>query len=247
MATLDLTFPSWNASGPAPALGRDEVHIWRIDLDLQAADRRNVLSAEEQSRANMMRHEGARATFQQARTALRLILGAYTGHEPADLRILLDARGKPGLDLSGAPFFNLSHAGALALVAVTRAAPVGVDIEFIRPAPRLDELAARFFAPGEVAALRALPESLRVDAFHACWTRKEAFVKAEGSGIANALTAFEVSLAPDEPAALVSIRGEAARAAGYTLHGFRPAPGAWGAVCVDAPEIRAGGFTLQQD
>jgi 4'-phosphopantetheinyl transferase len=247
MATLDLPFPRKTLPGAAPELGADAVHIWRIDLSGPMAARDNVLSREERSRAAMMKHEGARSTFHQARAALRLILAAYTGLAPADLPIVIDARGKPALDLPGAPFFNLSHTNALALVAVSRAAPTGVDIETIRPAPRLDDLAARFFASGETAALRALPEAQRLDAFYACWTRKEAFVKAEGSGIANALSGFEVSLAPDEPARILSVKGDAAAAQTRTLHAFRPAPDAWGAVCVDAASIVATGFELAAD
>jgi 4'-phosphopantetheinyl transferase len=244
MATLDLPFQRKTLPGPAPELGADAVHIWRVDLSGPMAARGNVLSPEEQSRAARIKHEGARSTFHRARTVLRLILGAYTGLDPAHLPIVIDGRGKPALDLPGAPFFNLSHTGALALVAVTRAAPVGVDIEIIRPAPRLDDLAARFFASGETAALRALPDAQRLDAFYACWTRKEAFVKAEGSGIANALSDFEVSVHPDEPARILSIKSDAASAGARTLHAFRPAPGAWGAVCLDAAPIEAIGFEL---
>ena len=247
MATLDLSFQRKTLPGPAPELGADAVHIWRIDFSGPMAARENVLSREEQSRATMMKHEGARSTFHQARTALRLILAAYTGLVPAALPIVIDARGKPTLDLAGAPFFNLSHTNTLALAAVSRAAPVGVDVETIRPAPRLDDLAARFFASGETAALRALPEAQRLDAFYACWTRKEAFVKAEGSGIANALSAFEVSVAPGEAARILSIKGDAAAAQARTLHAFRPAPDAWGAVCVEAASIVATGFALAAD
>ncbi len=247
MATLDLSFHRKTLPGPAPELGADAVHIWRIDLSGPMAARENVLSREEQSRAHMMKHEGARSTFHQARTALRLILAAYTGLDPAELPIVIDARGKPTLDVPGAPFFNLSHTNALALAAVSRAAPVGVDVEIIRPAPRLDDLAARFFASGETAALRALPDAQRLDAFYACWTRKEAFVKAEGSGIANALSAFEVSVSPDEPARIHSIKGDAGAAQTRTLHAFRPAPDAWGAVCIDAPLIDATGFEFVAD
>ena len=247
MATLELPFQRKTLPGPAPELGADAVHIWRIDLSGPMAARENVLSLEEQSRAAMMKHDGARSTFHQARTALRLILGAYAGLGPAQLPIVIDGRGKPALDLPGAPFFNLSHTNALALVAVTRAAPVGVDVENIRPAPRLDDLAARFFASGETASLRGLPDAQRLDAFYACWTRKEAFVKAEGSGIANALSNFEVSVAPDEAARILSIKGDAAAAQARTLHAFRPAPDAWGAVCIDAALIKATGFDLVAD
>jgi 4'-phosphopantetheinyl transferase len=216
-----------------------------VDLDAPMAPRANVLSPDEQARADMMKHEGARNGFERTRIALRLILSACTGVEPARLPIVIDSRGKPGLGLPDAPFFNVSHAGGVALVAVTRAGPVGVDIEFVRPAPRLDDIATRFFAPGEAAALRALPAARRLDAFYACWTRKEAFVKAQGSGLANSLAGFEVSVAPGEPARLVSIVDGAANEA--ALHAFRPLANAWGAICVRAPRIDVTGYELVID
>lgn len=244
MATINLSFQRHALPGPTPALGVDDVHIWRIDLSRPMGHRENVLSAEEMARAALMKHDGARATFQHARMALRMILSAYTGLPAGQLPIIIDARGKPRLDLTDAPFFNLSHAGALALVAVTRAAPVGVDVEIIRPTPRLGDLAERFFASGETAALRALPEAQRLDAFYACWTRKEAYVKADGTGIAGSLSGFEVSVTPDEPARILSIGGDAESAQARTLHAFRPAPSAWGAICIDAAPISAIGFDL---
>lgn len=242
MATLNLPFQRLALPGPAPAPGADEIHIWRIDLSQPTAPRANVLSAVEAARAAAMRHEPSRETFLKARTALRLILSACTGVEPTRLPIVIDARGKPSLDLPLAPHFNLSHSGALAMIAISRAAPLGVDVEVLRPTPRFDDLAARFFAPSETAALRALPEAQRLDAFYACWTRKEAFVKADGSGIANSLAEFEVSLAPDAPARLLSIRGDAEAAGARTLHAFRPAPNAWGAVCIETPNATVTGF-----
>jgi len=66
-----------------------------------------------------------------------------------------------------------------------------VDVERIRP---LDELvlARRWFAPAEVAALEALSGEERRAEFFACWTRKEAYVKALGSGLTTPLSSFEV-------------------------------------------------------
>jgi len=244
MATLDLTFTPVALRREAPALAGDVAHVWRVRLEGPDASPGESLSDEERRRAASMKHAGARASFVTTRTALRRILAAYTGADAAQLPIIIDARGKPMLDAPGAPSFNVSHSGGLALIAVTRAARIGVDVETIRTTPRLEDIATRFFAPAEAAALRALPDDERADAFHACWTRKEAFVKAEGSGIAHAMAEFQVSLGPREPARLLSIRDDASSAQAWTLHAFRPSPDAWGAVCIEAPAITVLGFDL---
>src|SRR6185503_1727872 len=96
--------------------------------------------------------------------------------------------------------FNLSHSGALALVAAARGRPVGVDVERHRPGVETLEIAARFFTPRELGALRALDADGRVAGFFLCWTRKEAYVKARGEGLTVPLDAFDVSCTPGEPA-----------------------------------------------
>jgi 4'-phosphopantetheinyl transferase len=244
MATLDLTYTPVALRREAPPLAADAAHVWRLRLDGAGDDPGACLSDAERRRAASMKHTGARASFVTTRIALRRILAAYTGVDAERLEIVIDARGKPSLDAHGAIHFNVSHSGGVGLVAVTRAATIGVDVETIRPLPRLDDIATRFFAPAEAAVLRALPEAERGDAFHACWTRKEAFVKAEGSGIAHAMAGFEVSVGPHEPARLLSIGNDALSAEAWTLHAFRPSPDAWGAVCIGAPGIGIAGFDL---
>jgi 4'-phosphopantetheinyl transferase len=78
-----------------------------------------------------------------------------------------------------------------------------VDVEFVKPETGVADLAARFFAPGEVRALEAVSGELKVDAFFSCWTRKEAYLKALGMGLSLPLHHFEVNLAPGLPARLV--------------------------------------------
>ena len=71
---------------------------------------------------------------------------------------------------------------------------VGIDVERVRENVEHDDLARRFFAADEVRSLAALPPRLRQEAFFACWTRKEAVVKATGEGLARPLDSFVVSV-----------------------------------------------------
>jgi len=88
------------------------------------------------------------------------------------------------------------------LYAFSHTFEVGVDVELLRPDAADRGVPERFFSPGEVAELRALPESDQAQAFLACWTRKEAFLKARGDGLTLPLDSFDVTLRPGEPAEL---------------------------------------------
>ncbi|HEX2242050.1 MAG TPA: 4'-phosphopantetheinyl transferase superfamily protein, partial [Gammaproteobacteria bacterium] len=91
--------------------------------------------------------------------------------------------------------------------AVTCAREIGIDIECIRSELAYEQIAERFFSPREVAALRTVPTSRQLKAFFDCWTRKEAYIKARGEGLSLPLDRFDVSLAPGEPATLLSTVG----------------------------------------
>jgi 4'-phosphopantetheinyl transferase len=103
--------------------------------------------------------------------------------------------------------FNVSHSGNIALIAVGSEHPLGVDIEKIRGDVDTAALAERFFSPRERCELRALPDHFRLPAFYACWTRKEAFLKATGDGLSFPLADFSVTTHPDVDPVLEEIRG----------------------------------------
>jgi 4'-phosphopantetheinyl transferase len=124
---------------------------------------------------------------------------------------------------------------------VTRGREVGVDLEYIRREPNLLEGVEQFFAPREIAKLRALPASLRYEAFFACWTRKEAYLKARGDGLSIPLDQFEVSLAPTEPAALLHTQWDAQEAQRWSLRELTPGPGYVAALAVEGQTPAEGG------
>jgi 4'-phosphopantetheinyl transferase len=219
-------------------LEEQEVHVWRASLDAfpEAGALAAGLSADEQQRAGRFRVPQVRSRFIAARSILRNILGRYLECAPSLLRFHYREHGKPFLapnsfrdDLR----FNLSHSHGLALYAVSRAREVGIDLERIRSDREHQRLAERFFSPREAAALRDLAPEDRIDAFFQCWTRKEAYLKARGEGLAIPLASFSVSLAPGEPAALVSVDGDDREAARWWLSSIDPGPGFAAALAVE--------------
>lgn len=205
------------------------VHVWRAGLDV--GDREwerlaGTLSADELQRAARLRTAGARRRFVAARGLLRAILGRYLAVPARSLRFRDGGHGKPVL--AGAapacPSFSVSHSGALALYAVSAGGPVGVDVERVRPDLDWREPAA-LLSRREAAALQELPRQARREGFYSCWTRKEAFLKARGDGLLAPLDAFDVSVGPDAPAALLAVRGELADARSWWLRDCHPAAG----------------------
>jgi 4'-phosphopantetheinyl transferase len=161
----------------------DELHLWRFRLDgVPPPQVLALLSGEEHERYARLRHPVERDRFAAARGGLRRILGAYLRREPVALRFVQSGAGKPEL-ADAALRFNLSHAGACAVVAVTAVRPVGVDIEDAAPEPDLAGVAQTIMATSEFDAWAVLPHATRAAAFLRAWTRKEAVVKALGAGL----------------------------------------------------------------
>jgi 4'-phosphopantetheinyl transferase len=147
---------------------------------------------------------------------------------PESLSFSYSTYGKPALAPepgADAIRFNLSHSHGTALYAVIRDREIGVDLEFVRGDLEAEQIAERFFSHREIVALRALPLGLRKYAFFLCWTRKEAYIKARGEGLSIPLDQFDVSLIPEEPAALLSIQPDTDEALRWSLRNLTPAAG----------------------
>lgn len=231
---------SWAVASALPSLLPAEIQVWRIDLEQPAPVEEQLaalLTPDEQARAARFASSSLRRRYQVARGALRWLLGNYLGRKPADLRLGYGPHGKPFVqDETGNPArlcFNLSHTQDMALLALAWEAAVGVDVEYTRrAAPELESIARRFFAAGEYRALVNLPAAERWAAFLRGWTRKEAFIKAVGDGLSHPLAAFEVTLEGEESAEILSINGDSAEAAHWTLAHLDPAPDYVGALAI---------------
>jgi 4'-phosphopantetheinyl transferase len=179
------------------------VDVWYVDLDGDQ-DWRScapVLSEDERARADRFHSAVHHRRFVACRAALRSILAREVDADPATLHFHDGPYGKPELaDNHRDVRFNLSHAGGNAVIAVCRHFEVGVDIEPLRPVHDLERVAKIVFSDAELGQLAEAGDKNR--AFLNGWTRKEAYIKALGTGFSEPLRAFSVSLA--EPAALVA-------------------------------------------
>jgi 4'-phosphopantetheinyl transferase len=134
-----------------------------------------------------------------------MILARYAGKAPTALEFRYGTFGKPALSAGSGPSdlrFNVSHSEDTALYAVAFGREVGIDVERVRDDIAIDDIAARFLAADEQAALHAVPAAQRPVAFFRIWTRKEAILKARGGGLSGSLSGFVVSC--DERARLIS-------------------------------------------
>ena len=232
---------------PAPAeisLPKDEVHVWHVRLDDFRAELwtlAGTLSADEAGRAGRFHFTADREHFIVARAVLRILLGRYLDRPPAALSFAYSPHGKPELAAAAdgsamSLHFNLAHSHGLAVYAVTRGRRIGVDVEFIRPGLAADRIAEHFFSAHEIATLRALPIEMQEAAFFRCWTRKEAFIKAHGAGLSFPLDRFDVSLAPGDPTALLSIQGLPGEAQRWALCDLPVYAGFVGALAVEGQD-----------
>jgi len=221
----------WSPAPTDVTLLHNDVHVWRASLDQQAEQLKwlaQTLAADESLRAEGFYFERDKKRFIAGRGILRTILGRYLGIEPDQLQFFYSPRGKPTLAKTPGEStlrFNLAHSQGLALYAITYEREIGVDLERIRHIAEAEQIVDHYFSAGEKAVFHALAEHEKHGAFFTCWTRKEAYLKACGKGLTEALNQIDVSLAPGEPARLLSIEGNVLEAARWSLQELRPAFG----------------------
>jgi len=231
---------------PAPtrlALVSGDVHVWRVPLahpPARLATLAATLAPDERHRASRFHFDRDRTAYTAARGALRTLAGGYLGAAPEDLVFAYRAKGKPFLEAARDDLrFNVSHSGAFALLAFTLGREVGVDVEQRRPLQDLLSLAKLSFSQPEYTTLCGLPLSDQLDAFFACWSRKEAFIKTTGEGISQ-LGDFEVSLLPGEPARLLRVKDVSPAEHRWSMHDLPAIPGHAAALVVEGHDARIG-------
>ncbi|QHE85930.1 4'-phosphopantetheinyl transferase family protein [Hydrogenophaga sp. BPS33] len=198
---------------PLTSLVSPAIHLWLVDLGagLDNAMRTPQLDANELAKAARFRFERDARRYRISHQALRSVLGDHVGRPAAALAFTEGAFGKPRLVGAGMPHFNMSHSGDWALIGVCDAVPIGVDIEVMQPMDDLQALARRNFSAREFAAFEATASTTQLDAFLRCWTRKEACLKALGSGLSIEPHVFEAGLGTESMSTFIDVDGRPCR------------------------------------
>ena len=245
---------NWNWRYPVEpiSLNADEVHVWQVPLEMAQSDLNyfySILSPEERNRAARLIDVRLQERFIAARGWLRQILWQYIHIKPGDLKFSYNEHGKPALIH---PFnipdsqrveFNLSHSGDLAMYAICRQRPVGIDVEWIDDRLEMDIIAGKFFSPAELQLYRTTPAKQKASTFYTCWTQKEAYLKARGEGFCHPTNAF--SILPGRKTALVHALEPAENQRWSLLH-WAPNRGALAALAVEgSTDIQAVYRTIQ--
>jgi 4'-phosphopantetheinyl transferase len=237
---MQSTLP-WPPPPPTLTLARDEVHVWKADLDasaLQYSAIPQALSPDERERAAQFRFPRERERFAAGRGILRHILARYLHRRPAEIAFGYGRWGKPALAGDGGNDlrFNLAHAGGLALYAVTRGRAVGIDVERAEMRGDWVEVAPSVVSPNETRALLALPQEERMAAFFTIWTRKEAFLKARGDGLSMPLDWLD-ALGDSDTVGLDPAAAEGEAMAYWRVRSFGLEGGYAAAVAVEGREL----------
>jgi 4'-phosphopantetheinyl transferase len=217
-----------------------DVHVWCVSLDDLSpltGSLAQYLSEDEQARAGRFVFERGRDRYIASRGALRVILARCLSKDPAQLLFSYNRYGKPQMDASReepAIRFNVSHAHELALYAVARDRKVGIDIECITRDVAYEQIVEEFFSSREKSTFHNLPNAGRREWFFACWTIKEAYVKAVGTGLVDPLDRIEVTLHPETTTASLNISGEPEEGYRWSVQLLKPAAGYIGAVVTEA-------------
>jgi 4'-phosphopantetheinyl transferase len=212
----------------------DEVHVWIFDLANQKFHSHfypQFLSQEELDQAHSFKFERDRECFLVRRGILRKLITKYTGLDRADIKYAVNPCGKiflPDHHLT----FNTSHSHNKIALAFSLSHTIGVDIEQIRSLPDIPQIIDRWFSKTEKTELLKLPKDSHLEAFYQIWTQKEAFIKAEGKGLAHSLQDFSVSVDPSKPAKLFEIKNVDPNF--WKIESAIPEPGWRVAVCIKA-------------
>ncbi|RQH04127.1 4'-phosphopantetheinyl transferase family protein [Paraburkholderia dinghuensis] len=222
------------SSSPLSPPSAQEVHVWQWDLDVRGSDFDGyweMLSAHERERADKFRFERHRRRYVTGRGELRRILGRYLALPPQALALGVGPEGKPfcTIEPSGWPIrFNLSHCENSAALAIANGFEVGIDIERIRPIEAC--VPPEIFSAREHAQFTALPDAEQQAVFFETWVRKEACLKALGTGFILPPTHFGFDLSIHGDTTPLLVGGTAQEAAQWRVRELSSGPDCAGAV-----------------
>jgi 4'-phosphopantetheinyl transferase len=230
-----------NGSGLIP-LTPAEIHLWLASDDeiteaALEASYRALLNVEERAQERRFYFAKDRRRYLITRALVRTTLSRYLAVRPEAWLFARNAYGCPEIvnaqARDGSLSFNISHTSGLIVLGVTRQRALGVDVENVCARRAAIELAVRYFAPPEVAALRDAPAQHQQDRFFEYWTFKESYIKARRMGLALPLDKVSFHY-PDDQSVAIAIDSELVdEAARWQLWQLRPTSRHVLAICAE--------------
>lgn len=217
-----------------------QINLWYACIDSFTKDvfhLSELLNEEELRKANCIKSIKDRNNCIITLVLLKKLLGYYLDKLPSEIILSYTKYNKPYLkhcDLK----FNLSHSGNLLLIGVALNYDIGVDVEKTEYFPEMDGVAKNFFSNYEYQSFIRLNEDQKIEGFFNCWTRKEAFIKAIGSGLSYSLKEFDVTLIPEEEARLIKVKNDETEGESWSLFSFDIMSNYKAAVAVRLKECR---------
>lgn len=187
----------------------EQIHLWFADLNELRdthllAEYWSLLSAEELRQQTRFHFERDRHRYLVTHAMVRTVLSKYAEVAPREWQFSVNVYGKPSIAAQHTTArgleFNASHTDGLVVLGVAYERAIGVDVENVRTREVDVEIANRYFAPAEVAALRALPRERQQRQLFKYWTLKESYIKARGMGLSIPLDRFAFDL--EDPAGI---------------------------------------------
>lgn len=177
-------------------LSKHEIHVWHIDIHKMSyiADciLIKILSKDEYDRAISFKSMADKSTYLISHILLRMLISRYINVRPSEIAFINNKYGKPSIKNSNDLCFNLSHTYGKTVIAFSRC-EVGIDIEYTKNFPDIEEMAEICFSKNERKLLENLDNGKKLKQFFTFWTRKEALLKAIGIGILDDLKEIDVS------------------------------------------------------
>jgi len=186
---------------PVDVLGHAgaKIAVHAVDLDLLASALDGVpaeLNDEEKERAARFATPQLAHRFVAGRFFLRRVLARVCGISPTQVALNYGPHGKPYLR-SGANrlWFNLSHAGGTAVLAISNLDEVGIDIEKLENSNACEDIAEVILSPEDLHRLNIHRGSNKRHELLRYWTAKEAHLKLIGTGLSFDPRGIEVAWA----------------------------------------------------
>ena len=234
----------WRSPPKDLTLPPNEIHVWRDFLDQSmplVTWFARQLSTDERERAARFHFAHDQRRFTVSRGLLRILLSSYMRCSPESIQFRYTPYGKPTLaegTWTMLPRFNLSHSHELVLYAFSSNQEPGIDVEFVRPIAEAKGIAERFFSAEENAVLRRLAPAEMQKYFFIYWTRKEAYLKARGTGLTQSAEQIDMLPMSDQQARAQGGDENAQRGDQWILHDVAPAPGYVGALATQEYDTR---------